>query len=503
MWSSTSSCTDEFFAVNHKTARSDRQNVWSGTLRVFAAELLIVPTGLVIAIFLSRRLGPADYGLYSLAAVLSLWVSNTIAALFSRAIIKFVSEADDWRAIGATVLRWDSALALGAMLLVWLCAEPISIALGEPILSDYLWIAALDIPLFVLARTHREILIGLGQFGQRALASAGRWLARVALIVLFVELGLGIAGAFVGAIGASLVDLLIARWYVRPSFSHRARFPASRLWSYATPLFLFVLVLGAYDKLGLFAYKMLGGTAEGAGWLSAAQNLTIVPGVLALSFSPLLLSSLNRALHENEMAYARSLARNALRGVMLLLPFAGMTAGMASQVIEWILGRAYLPAAPLLAWLIFAALALLMVSVVSAILIAADKPRWTFALTAIALPFALIGYIVVMPLFDVVGIAAVTALAAFISALAMLAGAYRAWRILPPRGSVLRAALVCVGAYALAAGWTTAGAWLLVKLAVIAVLIAGAYAVLGEFSRVEMATFIKRLDSQDKENTHG
>lgn len=473
--------------------QSQRQSIWSGTLRVFAAELLVVPTGLVIAIFLSRRLGPAGYGLYSLAAVLTLWLSNTIGAIFSRAIIKFVSEADDWRAIGATVLRWDSALALGAVLLVWSFAAPISRALGEPILTDYLRVAAFDIPLFVLARAHREMLIGLGQFRQRALASAGRWLARVTFIVLFVELGFGIAGALIGTIGASLVDLLIARRYVRPTFSPSARFPAARLWSYATPLFLFVLVLGAYDKLGLFVYKILGGTAEGAGWLSAAQNLTIVPGILALSFAPLLLSALNRALYENETAHARALARNALRGALLLLPFAGMTAGMAREVVEWVLGRAFLPAAPLLAWLIFAALALLVVSIVSAILIAADEPRLPFALTAIALPFALIGYGVAMPLFDVVGIAAVTTLAALIAALAMLAGAYHVWRVAPPRGTVLRAPIVCLGAYALAALWPTAGAWLLLKLAVITLLIAGAYIALGEFSRAEMLVVRTRL----------
>lgn len=470
-----------------------RQSVWTGALGVFAAELLAVPTGFVTTVFLSRRLGPADYGLYNLAVVLTLWLGNLIGTLFSRATIKFVSEADDWRAVGATVLQWDIVLSFGTALLIWIFAAPIGQVLGEPILADYLRIAAFDIPLFVLARAHREMLIGLGQFVQRALASAGRWIARLILIVLLVELGFGVAGALIGAVGASLVDLMIARWYVRPSLWHPARFPARRLWSYAMPLFLFMLVLGTYDKLGLFVYKILSGTAEGAGWLSAAQNLTIVPGILALSFSPLLLSALNRALYENKVAYARSLARNALRSVVLLLPFAGMTAGMAHEVVEWVLGCAFLPAAPLLATLIFASLALLLVSVVSAILIAAGKPHLPFALTTSALPFVFIGYVVVIPRFDVVGGAVVTTCAAVISAFAMLVSAYRVWRIVPPCGSVMRATIGCVSAYALAALWATAGAWLLLKLALITILIAGAYVATGEFSWTERLRLAGKL----------
>lgn len=478
--------------MNEPSAQSlersfERQSVWGGTLRVFIAELLIVPTGLLIAIFLSRRLGPASYGLYSLVAVLTIWIEATIAAIFSRAMIKFVGEADAWRAVGATALRWYGALTVGAVALLWIFAEPISVALGEPTLVNYLRWFALDIPLFVLARAHRDILIGIGGFRQRAWTSTGRWLARLCLIVLLVELGFGIAGAIVGCIGASLIELLIARRYVRPSPFHPASFPARRLWSYAAPLFLFALAFGGYDKLGLLTFKVLGGTAEGAGLLSAAQNLTIVPGILALSFSPLLLAALTRALRDGNDARARKLAHNAMRVVILLLPFAGMTAGMAREVVGWVLGEAFLPAAPLLAWLIFGALALLMISVASAILIAANKPHWTFELTGIGLLIALVGYLLAMPSFGALGVAVVTTLAAWLAALLMLAGVYRAWKIVLSRGTLLRAIVVTILAYVIAALWVTPGVGLLLKVAVIAVVIAGAFLLLGEFGRDELA----------------
>ena len=44
--------------------------VVGGTVWSFLAEALIVPTGVLTAAFLTRRLGPETYGLYVLAAAL-------------------------------------------------------------------------------------------------------------------------------------------------------------------------------------------------------------------------------------------------------------------------------------------------------------------------------------------------------------------------------------------------------------------------------------------------
>src|SRR5262249_2644962 len=157
--------------------------------------------------------------------------------------------------------------------------------------------------------------------------SAGRWAARLLLIVALVEIGLSVSGAILGSIGASLVELGIGRFYVCPSLLRRSGFPARQLWGYAAPLFLFALTMRIFDKVDLFALKALGGTAAQAGFYGAAQNLSLMPGIFALSFSPLLLSSLSRLLRDGNDSLAREMSRNAMRGVIALLPFAGMTAG--------------------------------------------------------------------------------------------------------------------------------------------------------------------------------
>ena len=92
--------------------------------------------------------------------------------------------------------------------------------------------------------------------------SAGRWIARLLLIVLLVELGLSVPGAILGSIGASLIEITIGQRYVRLSLFHRAPVPAPPLfWRYVLPLFLSALSLSCYNRLDLFALKVLGGTA--------------------------------------------------------------------------------------------------------------------------------------------------------------------------------------------------------------------------------------------------
>jgi O-antigen/teichoic acid export membrane protein len=315
---------------------------------------------------------------------------------------------------------------------------------------------------------------------------------RLLLIVLLVELGLAVPGAILGSIGASLADIPIGRCYIRPTPFHRPRCATRQLWDYAVPLFLAALSLRLYEKLDLFALKALGATAEQAGMYGAVQSLALVPGIFALAFSPLLLATLSRTLRAGDSSLAREISRDALRVPLVLLPFAGLTAGAAHEIIGLIFGAAFLPATPLLALLIFAAVALVMLSVVTAILTAADKPGWTFVLTGPLVLLALIGHLLLIPRLGATGAALVTTLVAALGALLAVLAVYRLWRVLPPAATFWRSVLVCGVAYALAAVWVTPGWLLLLKLAGMTLLIPLFLLWLDEFHTNELA-FIRSL----------
>ncbi len=479
--------------MKHRSAHPARHTL-VGTLRVFLADMLILPTGLLTTAYLTRRLGPEGYGLFILAATLVAWVEWSVSSLFSRTTIKFVGEAQDWRPVGAAVAWLHLLSGAAAMLLLALLAGPLAALLHEPRLAGYLRLFSLDIPLFALAQAHRNILVGIGGFRERALASAGRWVSRLLIIVLLVQLGFSVSGAILGSIAASLVELVIGRIYVRPSLWRPAGFSVRPLWGYAVPLLFAAVSLRLFDKLDLVSLKALGASAEQAGIYGAAQSLSLVPGIFALSFSPLLLSTLTRLLLSGEADAARKMGRDAMRLALLLFPFAGLVAGAAPEIVRLIFGQRFLSAAPLLALLIFGAVALMMVSVASAILIGAGKPGWTVALASPLVPLALTGCFFFIPAWGPRGAALATTLTAAAGALASILAVKRLWGILPSATTLLRSFLLSTLAYIAAALWPAPGILLLVKLPAISLLICLAYSFLGEFSAAERELIRSILD---------
>lgn len=468
------------------------RHILDGALRVFLAELLLPVTGILTAAFLSRNLGPEGYGQFTLAATLVTWVEWNLASLFSRATIKFVAESSDWRPVGAMVLRLHVFTGCGVAAVLWLLAPPISSLLKEPALALALTLFALDIPLWAMARAHQSILIGLGGFKQRAMMSVGRWTTRLLLIILLVGLGLSVTGAVLGTVGASVIELAIGRWYVRPSWWSRLNDPPQRLWAYSVPLFLSAFALSCFDRLDLYALKALGATTAQAGYFAAAQNVSLIFIVLAGSCSPLLISTLTNVFRTGNGVQAREIGVNALRVIVGLLPVICLIAGAAPEIVNVIFGVEFMPATPILSVLIFASWALVIIAVAAAILTAAEKPGWTMWVAGPLVPLALAGHLLIIPRWGGLGAAWVTTGVASVGALAAVLAVRQIWRSLPLAGTLSRSVLIGGLAYAAAILWPAPGFEVLLKLLVVGSGIPLAFYALGEFAPSEV-TFVCSL----------
>lgn len=479
---------------------SNQKQFASGTVWVFLAEALIFPTGLVTAGILTRSLGQEGYGVLTLVSVLVSWVEWTITSIFARTAIKFVSDADDWRPVGTVIAQLHVGIGAAATVVLWVFAQPIAELLDIPTFVPYLRLYAIDIPIFCLAYAHRQLLVGRGLYPARAVASAGRWTMRLAIIALLVEwAGWSIEGAIVGSLAASIVELVICRWFVRPPLLQRSSFPPQRLFGYALPLFLFATSLRLFDKLDLFMLKILGGTVQEAGVYGAAQNLAFVPGIFALSFSPLLLSTLNRTLRSGEadaLAQAKRTGLNAVRVVIGLVPFAALAAAAAVPIVTVVYGEAFAVAGPVLAVLIFAAMALMMISVVTAILTAADRPNLTAALVAPMLPISAIGYLAFVPQYGVMAACWVNLAAAVIGMVAALWALYRTWRVWPSVMTVVRSAITCGIIYALGVWWITPDPSFVLKILVLSPVVPLLFLALGELSQGERQVVLGFVNRQ-------
>ena len=483
----------------NRSARQTGWNLFGGTARMFAAEALLVPVGVITAAFLSRRFGPEGYGLLTLAGVLVVWVEANVAAALSRPSIKLVGEAQDWQPVAMAILRLYLLTGLGLMLLLWVSAAPLAALLGDARLAGYLRLFALDLPLFCLAQAHRAVIIGTGRFRERALVTAARWVARLLLVVLFVQLSGALVGAIWGVVCSSLVELAVCRLYVRPRLFGRGAYPVRRLCGYALPLVASALCLSLYSRLDIILLKALGGTHAEAGLYAVAQNLSLLPSLFTFAFAPALLSTLSRALRDGDEVWARHLGRQALRVVLLLLPLGGMVAGAAPEIVTLIFGEPFAAAAPLLGPLMFAALALVMVSVMACIMTAEGSPALTFHVAWPLLLSAAAGHLLLIPRFGAAAAALVTAVVACAGALASVWIVRRCWRISLPIGTLWRSVFTSASAYALTILVPAPGLLLIPKLLGASAFIAAAFLVLGEFGADEIGAALRRHDAPELE----
>nr|MBC7245077.1 oligosaccharide flippase family protein [Chloroflexota bacterium] len=459
-----------------------------GTFQLSAAEVLGLVLGFGISVILTRRLGPALYGLYSVAVTVVLWIELGIHYMFHQATIKFLAEASDWQKTASALVQAGLLVGLAAAALLAMSAPILAAWLKAQELVLYLRLLALDIPLYALASGHKSTLIGRSAFAKGALPGIWYWSARLLLVIMFTGLGLSAPGALLAIVGSSAVQFIVTRFFIRPALLKRASFPLRPILGYALPLFLHGTSLRVLTRLDLLLVQGLGGTAAVAGYYGAAQNLAIVTlGTLASSLSSPLLSTVTKLRQAGQEDAAREMTAQALRLLLCLLPFAALVAGASTEIVQLAYGDFFSPAAPLLSWLIFGGVALLILSVCSALLVAAGKPGVTLILTSPLLPLAVAGHCLLIPRYGSIGAAAVTTVVLGLAALGGVLGACRFWEVHPPLGSAVRSSAISVLAYIVAAFWSTPGFLLVGKLLVIGAAILLAFLLLGGFSAREFA----------------
>lgn len=458
-----------------------------GTARIFLAELLFPLTALITTAFLTRQLGPQGYGVLALTLTTIIWIESAITSFFAKATIKFVGETSEWRPAGAMIARLSLRVGIAAMVLVWLLAAPLSTLLNEPDLAFYLCVAAIDIPLFSLGQAYRSALIGAGNYQGGAVARAGRWLARMCFVIVLVEASFSITGALLGIIGASIVELWLSRRYLGSGvFGKQPRVPIP-IRRYGTLLFLSSLSFIIYNGMDLFMLKILGGTATQAGIYSAAQSLSLLPGLFSWTFSSLLLATLSRQLADSQRTLARDLVRDAMRVTLWLIPIAAIIGGAAPELVQIVFGTAFLQAGPLLALLVIGGVANVMFTVALTVMTADGYPARTVLFTAPLIPLALVGHLVMIPRYGQLGAALVTVVVALLSTSVAVVSICTPWHVWPPLATFLRSVVIALVLGTASVLWATPGMFVFAKLMILGVIGLVTYWWIGEFRHGEIA----------------
>jgi len=463
-----------------------RQGAIGGTAAVMLGEGISLPAALVTAAVLTRGLGPEGYGRFTVAATVVSTLEWLLVAVFAKVVIKFVAEAADWRPVAATAFRayLFSGTLLGAAL--WLLADPVAGALNDPLLGRYLRLFAVEIPVFTSFIACRNILSGTGRYRQQAVTGAVRWLGRMLLIVLFIQLGWAVGGAILGSIGGVLLAFLVALGFVGGAVFGRAGFPLRSLAQLALPAFLLMLTVRLFDRVALLMLNALRGAGAEVGYYGAAQNLSMVTGVVVMTVTPILISTLGAARRNGDQGAVRAVAGGSLRASLALLPFAAIVGGAAPEIFGLLFGADFVAAAPLGQWLVFVAVSLVIISVAAALLIAEGRVWGTVLLTAPLLPLSIAGHLVLIPRLGALGAAIVTTVTALAGAALCVAAAQRVLHLRPPLATFTRAVVLGAMAWAAAAAWSTPGPLVLVKGVVLSAAVVAGFLLSGELDSREI-----------------
>jgi O-antigen/teichoic acid export membrane protein len=440
-----------------------------GTVLGFLGSAISLPTGLLTAAFLTRKLGPENYGILTVTATLIVWVEVVLTAGFNRAAIKFISESKNHEPISTKFLQTQTLLGIISAALVIALAPAIAAWLNTPEMTVYIRAYALSIPITAVSSIHVSLLIGLGRYGQRAVLNAMYWIFRLILIYWFVGARPTVTSVVWANIAALALVLLWARVYVQPSLFIRSDFPIKNIWDYGWPMFLFTIGMNIFGQLDLFFVKAVCMPPETAGYYSAAKNLTILPALFTASFTPLLIGKLAVLSQENQHQTARDMSQKSIHFMICLLPFAAMASGSSTEVVSLVYGKAFLPTSRLLAILIFAALGIAMIAVTSSTLVAAGRPVLNLMAVFPILGLSILCLFIWLPRFGATGAAFTINVLAWIGALINTMVVSKIWNIKISIWLAIRSVVVGGVIYFFASAWKVGGLFILLKLPALAV----------------------------------
>jgi len=190
-------------------------------LWVLAASTIANIFGYGYQVVMARLLRPEDYAI--LTALFGILILESLAAQViqsatARLAAQYKARGEE-AALHVFVRRWSTRVLVGASLpalLVVITAPVVGPALALPaasvaLLGVALWLAA---PLTFTG----GLLQGLGHFGWFGWYFIVQAVARLAIGVLLVEAGAGVSGAFIGAVAALAVALLLSLIPLVPLF---------------------------------------------------------------------------------------------------------------------------------------------------------------------------------------------------------------------------------------------------------------------------------------------
>jgi O-antigen/teichoic acid export membrane protein len=315
--------------------------------------------GALVVIVIARLLGPAGYGLYSLAFVAPpLFVSASdlgLTSAITRYAASFRSENQFGRAAGMirSVLIITSVTGLLAFLVAYGSANQIAAWLQRSDIGRLVAVGSITILFQELFSVAYNALVGLGRMEQSAIILVLRDIVRLILSSILIIVGFGVLGAVSGqvvgwaaacALGVAL--LLASRRALKLKASVGdsdvgLRSDLRTMMGYSLPLYLSSLVatgLGQYQVIVLAIFT----TNAEIGNFRAAVNFAALITVLATPITTALFPAFSKLDLKTRTAELKMMFNLAVKyTTLIVVPVTVLVAVLSKDLVKAVYGSAY------------------------------------------------------------------------------------------------------------------------------------------------------------------
>jgi O-antigen/teichoic acid export membrane protein len=367
-------------------------------------------------VWLGRHLGPHEFGNYgvviSIITIINLVQSSGIPQSASRMISK--KPLDSHQILNnAFTLQMLSAITLSLLLIIF--ARPLATLFKDSSLYDLIRLSAITLPFYGIYSIYYGYYNGLHLFKQQAVINISYSIGKISGIVILAYL-YGLKGAIIG-FGAELLK-------------------------YSLPLIGSAAGLTLFLTLDLLFIKGLLNSSKLAGFYSAAQNIAIIPFLGLSAFSSMIFPTISKKIEEGNLVGTQKSIESSLRYLLiLLLPLASLIIGNSNNIIDLFYGQAYISASHALVWLTCAYALLTVFSFLANVLNGSGNAQFSWIFAAVGILFASISYLILIPLYDLVGAAIGTGIGSIFATLFTYFYVYKFFKVSIPIITILKLAI--------------------------------------------------------------
>lgn len=384
-----------------------------GTFLLSIGQIFALLSGYGISVFLARKFGPDDFGTFGVVYSILMIVELFVLAGIPNAIQRFVGENPDrsYR-LHRLLLPRQLVYSLVILTIIYFLTPSIGGFLNDEKITYLLRIAIFDIVIFGLYWYFNGFPIGQGRFGRQTIIASTYSISKFLFVVLFVSMGFGIAGAFVGNILGSLAGMSLG--YVLLEIEPKnAEMPDGKLREFIVSNIIYYVGLNLifYIDLWFVKYYLSG---ETVGYYNAASTLGRIPYFFSAALTGAILPTLSYAIAQNDVNAIRRIIQQSLRFLwMAILPALLLVVNEAPQLISLFFGKEYLDASEIFKILFIACSCLSIFAVMSTMVIAKSGMKGCGIIVLFLVLVDLGLNMILVPKFHANGAAVATALAWF------------------------------------------------------------------------------------------